>query len=270
MTSPTTGVPGQTGTTPGPAPGDPDAYLWPRPEDFPDPDKLVLEDGKPVDNIFSEKQMRLLTEALHAGWTGPPGGQPFVVMANVGVFHTAGQPPLVPDVLLAVGVTQGDPSRRENLAYLVWLRGKVPDVVIEVVSNREGGEDSTKLQEYARIGVPYYVIFDPENELRGGLLRTYQLQGRTYQPLAPPGFFAEIGLGVDLWQGRFEDMESTWLRWRDGSGQLVPTGVEQAERERQRAEGAEHRATAEHQRAERARQELEELKAKARALGISM
>src|SRR5205085_1016293 len=129
-------------------------------------DELVLEDGKPVDNIFSEKQQRLLPESLHAGWSGPPGGEPFVVMANVGVFHTTGQPPIVPDVLLAVGVRQGDPDQRENLAYFVWLRGKVPDVVIEVVSNREGGEDSVKLQSYARIGVPYYVIFDPDNWLR--------------------------------------------------------------------------------------------------------
>jgi hypothetical protein len=54
MTSPTTEVSGQAGGAPGPLPGDPDAYLWPRPEDFPNLDELVLEDGKPVDNIFSE------------------------------------------------------------------------------------------------------------------------------------------------------------------------------------------------------------------------
>jgi hypothetical protein len=259
--------------------------------------ELVLDDGKPVDNIFSEKQMRLLTQALHDSWAGPPSGQPFVVMANVGVFHTLGEPPIVPDVLLAVGVRQGSPKLRENLAYFVWLRGKVPDVVIEIVSNREGGEDTTKLEIYARIGVPYYVIFDPENELRGGVLRVLQLQGRTYQALPEPSFFSEVGLGIKPWQGRFEDLEASWLRWCDRGGSILQTGAERVEKEqsradserqradteRQRAESERQRADSERQRAdsaeqrvlahqresELAHQELQKLKEQLRALGIS-
>lgn len=33
--------------------------------------------------------------------------------------------------------------------------------MVEVVSNREGGEDDDKLRKFQMIGVPYYVIFDP-------------------------------------------------------------------------------------------------------------
>ena len=33
---------------------------------------LVTEDGEPVDNVFSEKQQRLLTEPLYSSWTPPP------------------------------------------------------------------------------------------------------------------------------------------------------------------------------------------------------
>jgi hypothetical protein len=257
-----------------------------RAEDFvPDVNALVIENGKPVDGILSEKQMRLLTRSLHSGgWDGPPDGQPFVVMANVGLFHATGEPPLVPDALLAAGVRQGDVSVRENLAYFMWLRRKPPDVVVEIVSNREGNEDGSKLQDYARIGVSYYVIFDPLDQLRGGIIRVYQRQGGTYQPLPRPWFFAEVGLGVDLWEGRFEDVETTWLRWYDRDGQVIPTGAERAEAEcqraeaerqhaeaeRQRAEQAEQRAAAEKQEAERARRELEALKDKLKAAGISL
>jgi hypothetical protein len=50
----------------------------------PNVDHLVTEDDTPVDNIFSEKQQRLLTEPLYNSWSGPGEGRPFVAMANVG------------------------------------------------------------------------------------------------------------------------------------------------------------------------------------------
>ena len=37
----------------------------------PNIDHIVTEDDTPVDNVFSEKQQRLLTEALYASWSGP-------------------------------------------------------------------------------------------------------------------------------------------------------------------------------------------------------
>jgi hypothetical protein len=249
-----------------PPPGERD--LWPRPEDFPNVHELVIEDGKPVDNIFAEKQMRMLTEPLHSSWPGPGADQPFVAMANVGVFHTTGEPPIVPDALLALGVRQGDLRLRENRSYFVWLRGKVPDVAIEVVSNREGGEDTDKLRIYARIGVPYYVIYDPEEMLGRGVLRVYKLSGRTYQLLSEPYRFEELGLGVVRWPGRYEDMDATWLRWCDRDGQLIRTGAESAAQQQQRATQAEQRLADERQARERMQKELEQLKEKLRQLGV--
>src|SRR5262249_34502626 len=139
-----------------------------------------------------------------------------------------------------------------------WLRGKVPDVVIEIVSNREGGEDGDKFRTYARIGVPYYVIFDPWDLLRGGILRVFQRQGGTYRPLAQPWYFEEVGLGLTLWQGRFEGVDEAWLRWCDRDGHVLPTGAERAESERQRAESERQRAESERQRADQAEQRVEE------------
>jgi hypothetical protein len=232
--------------------------LWDLPPELiPNIDDLVIEDGKPVDGIFSEKQMRLLTEPLHSGWSGPPDGQSFVVMANVGLFHALGKPPLVPEVLLARDVEQGPLTMRANRTYVVWLRGKTPDVVVEIVSRRDGGEDTTKLQSYAQLSIPYYVILDPDDQLGGGVLRAYQLRGRTYQLLSSPFFFPEVGLGACLWQGPYEDREETWLRWCDRDGTLIPTGTEQAEIERQRAENESQRAENERRQAEKERERAE-------------
>jgi len=48
--------------------------------------KLVTEDDTPVDNIFSERQQRLLTEPLYATAQFPGGERPFIALANVGLF----------------------------------------------------------------------------------------------------------------------------------------------------------------------------------------
>ena len=66
----------------------------PLPEELhPNVDHLVTEDDTPADNIFSEKQQRLLTEPLYSSWAGPGQGRPFVAMANVGLFYAIRKPP---------------------------------------------------------------------------------------------------------------------------------------------------------------------------------
>jgi Uma2 family endonuclease len=254
----------ETGT--GPTDGPPLYGLTP--EDFPDIESLVIEDGKSVESIFSEKQMRLLTEPLHSSWVGPSSGEPFVVMADVGVFHTSGMPPLVPDVFLAVGVRQNANMREKaNRSYFVWLRGKVPDVTFEIVSNDEGGEDTDKLRGYERMGVSYYVIFDPLNLLKGGVVRVYERCGTRFRLIDPPWFFAQLGLGIKLWAGQFEDMTATWLRWCDHIGNLIPTGAELAQMEREKVQRERERADEADKRALQLQAELEKLRAELQTRG---
>lgn len=205
----------------------------------PSVDHLVTEDDTPVDNFFSEKQQRLLTEPLYTSWT-PGAGRTFVAAANVGLFYDLHRPPLVPDAMLSLDVhVPADLWPKAHRSYFIWEYGKAPDVVIEVVSNREGGEDTAKLTGYARAGVRYYVIFDPERLLSAEVLRAYRLEGLKFRRMEGPVWFADVELGLQLWEGRYEDYGNTWLRWVDAEGRLVPTGNEQrerAERERERAE----------------------------------
>jgi Uma2 family endonuclease len=214
-----------------------DPVLTLPPEMHPNVDHLVTEDDTPVDNIFSEKQQRLLADSLHSSWSGPGNNRPFVAMANVGLFYSNRIPAIVPDFLLSLNVKLPvDVWPKYARSYFVWEYGKAPELVVEVVSNRKGGEDSNKLALYAEIGIRYYVIFDPDRELSDERLRAYRLRGLSFEEMAQPVWFPEVGLGLRLWDGRYEDMDATWLRWIDAEGNPVPTGKECAEVERQRAD----------------------------------
>lgn len=190
---------------------------------------------------------------------------PFLAAANVGLFYILKGDPIVPDMMLSLGVQCADDfSQRENRTYLVWEFGKLPEVCIEIVSNSEGDELSlsrksqqkgktiTKKDRYAQIRIPYYAVFDPlrqiqgEREMNGALLRVWSNAAGRYTELTPaPGirdvgqvvWLEEVGLGLTLWSGSFEEeVPWLWLRWCDRAGNVIPTGAERAERERQRAE----------------------------------
>lgn len=240
------------------------------PENLPNVDELITEDDTPVDNFLSEKQQRLLTRALYSSWAGPGEGRPFLAAANVGLFFSVYEPPLVPDVFLSLDVTvPEDWWAKRQRTYFLWEFGKMPEVVIEIVSNREGGEADTKMEAYARMGIPYYVIYDPLEQVQEGVLRACILRAheRAYEE-TDPAWLAGVGLGLTLWQGEFEGREDVWLRWQDEEGNLLLTGEEQAEQERQRAEQAEQQAEQERQRAEQAEQRAQRLIAQLHALGV--
>jgi len=219
------------------------------PEEWPNIDHIETSDGAPVDSIFSEKQMRLLTEALHSSWRP---GRPFVALANVGLFYGVNIPPIVPDMLLSVDVRlPEDLFPKINQSYFVWAYGKPPEVAIEIVSNRKGGEDTDKLRIYANVRVSHYVIYDPDLFLKKKAFRLYRLDGEKYT-LDESGEMKleELGLGLTIWNGRFEDTNSKWLRWTDLDGTLIPTGAERAAIEQSRAEEQIKRAKKEAKRAD--------------------
>jgi Putative restriction endonuclease len=239
---------------------------------------LVIEDDTPVDNFQSAQQQRLLVEPLYSARALP---LPFIADANVGLFYKLKGDPIVPDMLLSLGVQRPeDFSERRNRSYFVWEFGKVPEVCIEIVSNAEGdeltlsqksqqkGKTVCKKDVYAQIGVPYYVVFDPlrqiqgTSEMNGALLRVWTISPMGHTELTPSqgivttGEFVRlegIGLGLTLWEGQFEEeVTRLWLRWCDRNGQVIPTGAEGQDMAQQRAD-------AEHQRAERLAERLRSL-----------
>ena len=203
---------------------------------------LVTEDDEPVDNIYSDIQRRLLVEPLRSSWRPlDENGRPrkYLACTDVGVFYALRQAPIVPDVLLSMDVESPEEFwLKKHRSYFTWEYGKVPDVVIEVVSNRanrEGGETGGKLRDYAVIGIPYYVVFDPGKFLSDDTLRIFKLDARRYVAYYE-SYFPEVELGLTLWEGSYEDSRPiTWLRWRNAQGDLIATGAERATREAERA-----------------------------------
>jgi len=171
-------------------------------------------------------------------------------------------------------------------------------VVIEVVSDKIGQEVDEKLKKYTKIGVKYYVIFDPAEQLSKEQLQIYALNVSSQKvgvtPTRPLGpfpqgsfprnieqvplndkgvyektnqpFFPEVGLGLMRWKGKYQGITTEWLRWCDSTGSLILTGAECAKRAREATERAEQAR----QRAEQALLRAERLAAQLRALGIEL
>lgn len=255
---------------------DPFANLKPPPDEPlvepPDISHIEIEDDEPVDGIYSEKQQRLLTEPLFSSWSGPldeeGGRRSFVAMANVGVFSSPAERPLVPDAMLSldVAVNPDFAAEKRHNTYFVWEMGKPPDVVIEVVSNRKGGELKKRRRGYARMRVAYYVVWDPALIALSEELVGFRLSGDLYVTMSPL-VFPNVGLELRPWEGTFEGVRARWLRWHL-DGEPVPTGAERAEAERARAEAERERAESEHARAEAERERAERLLALLRQHGI--
>jgi Uma2 family endonuclease len=269
------------------------------PEFEPDLSHIETEDETPVDNVIAERQHRLLVEALYASWKTD---EPFVAMTNVGLFYAVKQPPIVPDMLLSMGVTPPpdlkDYTEKRNRAYFIWEYGKPPDLVIEVVSNFKGGELGEKLSRYAALGIEYYVVYDPLEEYGQPPLHVFIRRSRDYEAL-DEAVFPDIGLRLGMWQGAYQGIEGEWLRWFTMDGTVLATAEEldallteerahsertqrelfqerkrteqerkRTEQERKRTEQERQRAEQERQRAIEAETRAEELAAKLRALGL--
>ncbi|WP_293062193.1 MULTISPECIES: Uma2 family endonuclease [unclassified Moorena] len=185
-----------------------------------------------------------------------------------------------PDWFLVLGVTPAQQQQDLRWSYVVWQEGRVPFLVVELLSPGTEAEDlgqtlrsankpPTKWQAYEQyMRIPYYVVFDRyENQLR-----VFQLIVTQYQEaeLSEPKFWIpELELGLGVWQGKYQETEGLWLRWYDGAGNWIPTSAERAEQERQRAEQERQRAEQEHQRAEQESQRAKRLAEKLRTLGIN-
>jgi Uma2 family endonuclease len=254
----------------------------------PNVEHLTTEDDTPVDNIFSEKQQRLLVDTLFS--SNPFGTRAFVASANVGIYYGINKPVVVPDVFLSLDVAYPDNIwEKAHRVYMVWQLGKTPDVVIEIVSNTVGHEGGKKFDIYANMGIRYYVVFDPIRHINKEILNIYELHVGEYYP-KENHFFEKLGIGLRIWEGLFEERIEEWLRWCDADGNVLLTGLEgkmiaqqRADKEGLRAENAQkyakiqeeyaiqekQRAEYEKQRAEQEKQRSDKLAEKLRAMGIN-
>ncbi|WP_310482167.1 Uma2 family endonuclease, partial [Chamaesiphon sp. VAR_48_metabat_403] len=193
------------------------------------------------------------------------------------IYTDPERPPIVPDGFLCLNVERHyDEDLR--LSYLLWDEEVSPILVLEVVSTNPGGEYTTKLDEYTRMGVLYYVIYSLEKVLhlgkpqdrtfrnpkrrRKAKLEIYKLVNGKYELQdGNPVWMPEIGIGIGSERASYDRLTREWLYWYDRDGQRYLTPDEQIER-------ADLLIGQERQQTELERQRADRLAAKLRALGI--
>jgi Uma2 family endonuclease len=89
-------------------------------------------------------------------------------------------------------------------------------------------------EQAIRIG--FYAIYEVEKSA----VEVYKRVGDRYERCLPNqrGHYEISPLGVELgiWQGPYLNQTLPWLRWWDSAGNLLLTGEERAEQEKQRAD----------------------------------
>ncbi|MCL6436890.1 MAG: Uma2 family endonuclease [Leptolyngbyaceae cyanobacterium HOT.MB2.61] len=238
---------------------------------LPTSEELPCSDDTPVDNEDQNWLPNILLFLLESIWKDR---QDWFFAVDMAIYHTTGanpRVPVVPDGFLSLGVERRKRGQSRN-SYVVWEEQNiVPILILEVVSQTPGGEYDEKLAIYARLGVLYYVIYNPRFWKRDGHLplEVYKLVNGTYQlQIGEPLWMPEIGLGIGRCVLSSDPMQREALSWFDEKGDRYLTPEEQAEQERQRAEQERQRAEQERQRAEQERQAKERLERYLRSQGI--
>jgi Uma2 family endonuclease len=224
---------------------------------LPDHTQLPESDGTFVKNFQEHPQSILLTESIRPILERRhPDGQ-YCIGQDSGIYWRLVDPPEKgaesPDWFYVSNVppTLDGKLRR---SYVLWKEYVAPLIAIEFVSGDGSEERDRTPPSQKAVRIPYYAIYEVEK----AQVEVYQLQDDAYQLVCANerGHYSIAPLGVELgiWQGTYQNAALPWLRWWDAKGNLLLSGEEQAEQERQRAE--QERQRAEQERAERERLEM--------------
>lgn len=198
--------------------------------------ELPCSDDTPVDNENHNLLPNILLFLLKFIWAKR---NDWFFGVDMGVYHTTGISPLVPvvpDGFLSLSVERhkdGD-SRK---SYVLWEENDtVPIFVLEIVSLTYGGEYDTKAALYAKLGVLYYLVYNPQywQRDRRQPFELYRLEnGRYQQQIGEPFWMPEVGLGIG--RSPYQDGSKTVeaLYWFNQEGNRYLTPEEQLERYRQ-------------------------------------
>ena len=203
---------------------------------LPSSDELIDSDDFPVDNEDQNFVPNVLLFLLKYAWERRTD---WFFAINMGVYHTTGahpRVPVVPDGFLSLGVERrkGGKSRK---SYVLWEENGIPPILtLEVVSQTPGGEYDDKLAIYAKLGVLYAIVYNPQFWRRDGHLpfEVYKLvEGAYALQVGEPFWMPELGLGLGRCPLPDDPLKREILSWYDATGDRY---LNEAETERQRAD----------------------------------
>ena len=228
----------------------------PSAEDLPD------SDDTPVDNELQDLIPGLLKTILALIWSER---RDWFFGVDMGIYYHPDEPAIVADGFLALSVPRIiDEDLR--LSYVLWEEQKVPMMVLEVVSQTRRGEYTQKKEDYAQLGILYYVIYNPLRK-RKPRLEVYKLEDNDYQLLeGEPVWLSEINLGIGREEGTYQGIKREWLYWYDEKGERYLTPEEQIVATQQQLQGTEKRALLAEEQLQQERQRAESERARSQRL----
>lgn len=218
------------------------------------PSEFPEEPGLPDE--FHNLQPQLLSRTLSL--TGYGRGQWFSG-SDLNLYYDVNHPlwHKRPDWFLVLDVPRLYAGKEMRRSYVVWQEGQAPTIVIEFLSPSTEREDlgrfygetdrvsehgaeaespprstmPSKLQVYEHyLRVPHYIVYSRYTQR----LRYFKLTGRLYEEQEvgsehPVVWLGDLSLGLGLWEGEFDGIRATWLRWCTQGGTWLLTDTEKAE-----------------------------------------
>ncbi len=208
------------------------------PNSLPSSEELPDSDDTPVDNEDQNYVPNVLLFLLDYLWRDR---NDWYFGVDMGIYHTVGSNPripIIPDGFLSIGVERRKRGKSRS-SYVVWeeLNNQAPILAIEVVSHTPGGEYDRKLEIYRKLGIEYYLIYNPEFWRRDKHLpfEVYELVNDAYQLKSGEPYWLEgISLGIGRCVLPNDPLQREVLSWFDQNGDRY---LSEAEQERLKAEG---------------------------------
>jgi Uma2 family endonuclease len=218
---------------------------------LPTAEELPDSDETPVDNELQNDIPNILLNLLRDIWSERFDwfwGVDMAVYYEPDFESPEDSKSVLPDGFLALGVPRhrGEGGR---LSYAIWEEKVLPILFFEVISKKYNSEYKQKLELYEKLGIRYYVIYNPLSGRRGkyinrSSLEVYQLIDGKYElmpaipadavpvALLPEGgkmiWLEGVGLGIGCFRNELNDWEREWLYWYDRSGVRYLTAQERA------------------------------------------
>jgi Uma2 family endonuclease len=212
---------------------------------LPTTDQLPSSDDTPVDNEDQNFLPNVLLFLLSMIWAER---MDWFFGVDMAVYHTTGispKVPVVPDGFLSLGVERKK-SGKSRRSYAVWEESQVvPILTLEIVSYTPGEEYDEKLAIYEKLGVLYYVIYNPEYWRRDQHqpFEVYKLVDGRYQlQIGEPYWMSEVGLGIGRHQMVMGGIPQELLFWYNKQGERYLSAEELAQQEQLRAQQEQLRA----------------------------
>lgn len=175
-------------------------------------------DGKPMAETDQHRdEMVRLIQMLARFFAG----RKVYVSGNLLLYYEQGNPKksVSPDVFVVKDI---EPHPRR--VYKVWVERKVPDVVIEVTSQKTKKTDTSKKPDlYRQLRVPEYFLFDPTQDYLDPPLQGYRAVGERYESIVPDAQGALVSEQLGL---RLEAKDEHLMLYRLDTGERILTDEE--------------------------------------------